>query len=146
MNVGDRYILNEMLKNNFNLGGEPSGHVLLTDHSKTGDGLITAIKIISLLKKSGKKASEFLRPFEMIPFKIKNLKKLDKNILKDKEIINKINKVQASLADKGRIVVRPSGTESLIRVMVESSSSKLINESISQISNLLNETNESNKT
>ena len=143
--VGDRYILNEMLNNNFNLGGEPSGHVVLTDHSKTGDGLITAIKIISLLKKSGKKASEFLRPFKMIPFKIKNLKELDKNILKNKEIINKINKVQASIADKGRIVVRPSGTESLIRVMVESSSSKLIDDSINKITMLLQKSNESNK-
>ena len=134
-----------MLNNNFNLGGEPSGHVVLTDHSKTGDGLITAIKIISLLKKSGKKASEFLRPFKMIPFKIKNLKELDKNILKNKEIINKINKVQASIADKGRIVVRPSGTESLIRVMVESSSSKLIDDSINKITMLLQKSNESNK-
>ena len=81
----------------------------------------------------------------MIPFKIKNLKELDKNILKNKEIINKINKVQASIADKGRIVVRPSGTESLIRVMVESSSSKLIDDSINKITMLLQKSNESNK-
>ena len=140
-----RYILNEMLKNNFNLGGEPSGHVLLTDHSKTGDGLLTAIKIISLLKKSGKKASEFLRPFEMIPFKIKNIKNFDKNILNDKNILEKIKLVQDSIINKGRVVVRPSGTESLIRIMVESSSSKLIEHCIKEISDLLYKSNEKNK-
>ena len=81
VNVGDRYILDEMLNNNYNLGGEPSGHVIMSDHTKSGDGLLTAIKIISLLKKSGKKASEFLRPFNITPYKIKNLKKINNYII-----------------------------------------------------------------
>ena len=118
-NVGDRYILDKMIKSNSKLGGEPSGHILLSDFAKTGDGLLTAIKILSLLKKSGIKASEFLRPFKPIPQSLKNLKNIDKNILLNKNIISLVEKQQQELGKKGRILLRPSGTEDLIRIMVE---------------------------
>ena len=137
VNVGDRYILDEMLKNNYKLGGEPSGHVLLTEHSKTGDGLLTAIKIISLLKKSGKKASEFLRPFKMTPYKIKNIKTNNKNILSNPKVIEKINVFQKSLFGIGRILVRPSGTEPLIRILVESKDENLIDKFIDKTLKIL---------
>ena len=78
----------------------------------------------------------------MIPFKIKNLTKFNKNILKDKNVLEKLNKMQDSLFKKGRLVVRPSGTESLIRIMVESSNPKLIDKCISEITKLLNKPNE----
>ena len=81
--VGDRYILDEMIKSKTNLGGEPSGHILLTDYAKTGDGCLTAIKIISLLKKSGLKASEYFRPFKLIPQSLKSLRNINKNILQN---------------------------------------------------------------
>lgn len=118
-NVGDRYILDKMIKSNSKLGGEPSGHILLTDFAKTGDGLLTAIKILSLLKKSRLKASEFLRPFQPIPQSLKNLKNIDKSVLLNKNIISLVDKHQQELGKKGRILLRPSGTEDLIRVMVE---------------------------
>ena len=118
-NVGDRYILDKMIKSNSKLGGEPSGHILLSDFAKTGDGLLTAIKILSLLKKSGLKASEFLRPFNPIPQTLKNLNNIDKNVLLNQNIISLVEKQQEELGKKGRILLRPSGTEDLIRIMVE---------------------------
>ena len=118
-NVGDRYILDKMIKSNSKLGGEPSGHILLSDFAKTGDGLLTAIKILSLLKKSGLKASEFLRPFNPIPQSLKNLNNIDKNVLLNQNIINLVEKQQEELGKKGRILLRHSGTEDLIRIMVE---------------------------
>ena len=118
-NVGDRYILDKMIKSNSKLGGEPSGHILLSDFAKTGDGLLTAIKILSLLKKSGLKASEFLRPFNPIPQSLKNLNNIDKNVLLNQNIINLVEKQQEKLGKKGRILLRHSGTEDLIRIMVE---------------------------
>ena len=118
-NVGDRYILDKMIKSNSKLGGEPSGHILLSDFAKTGDGLLTAIKILSLLKKSGLKASEFLRPFNPIPQSLNNLNNIDKNVLLNQNIISLVEKQQEELGKKGRILLRPSGTEDLIRIMVE---------------------------
>ena len=99
-NVGDRYILDKMIKSNSKLGGEPSGHILLADFAKTGDGLLTAIKILSLLKKSRLKASEFLRPFQPIPQSLKNLKNIDKSVLLNKNIISLVEKHQEELGKK----------------------------------------------
>ena len=133
-NVGDRYILDKMIKSNSKLGGEPSGHILLADFAKTGDGLLTAIKILSLLKKSGLKASEFLRPFNPIPQSLTNLKNIDKNILSNKTIIALVKQQQELLGNKGRILLRPSGTENLIRIMVESNDINLVNKTTEKIS------------
>jgi len=117
--VGDRYILDEMIKSNSKLGGEPSGHILLTDFAKTGDGLLTAIKVLSLLKKSGMKASEFLRPFKLVPQSLKNLKNINKEVLSNETVTKLVNKKQKLLGNNGRILLRASGTEDLIRIMVE---------------------------
>ena len=139
VNVGDRYILDEMINNDYNLGGEPSGHVLLTNHSKTGDGLLTAIKVISLLKKSGLQASEFLRPFKMTPYKIKNINQLDNKILDNSIVKNKIKDFNKQLSDNGRILVRSSGTESLIRILVESKEKSLIDKYLTKVSEILDQ-------
>ena len=133
-NVGDRYILDKMIKSNSKLGGEPSGHILLSDFAKTGDGLLTAIKILSLLKKSRSKASEFLRPFQPIPQSLKNLKNINKSVLLNKNIISLVEKHQEELGKKGRILLRPSGTEDLIRVMVECTDLNLLKSTIEIIS------------
>jgi len=145
VNVGDRYILDEMLNNNYNLGGEPSGHVIMSDHTKSGDGLLTAIKIISLLKKSGKKASEFLRPFSITPYKIKNLKKINNNILKTESVKNSLKKIQFDLKNKhnGRLLVRPSGTEPIVRILVECEYDNKIDQYISKVEDLLVKENSS---
>ena len=144
-NVGDRYILDKMIKSNSKLGGEPSGHILLTDYAKTGDGLLTAIKILSLLKKSGLKASEFLRPFKPIPQSLKNLKNIDKNILSNKNIIALVEQQQELLGNKGRILLRPSGTEDLIRIMVECTDFNLKNSTTEIISKAIIEENDNKK-
>ena len=144
-NVGDRYILDKMIKSNSKLGGEPSGHILLTDFAKTGDGLLTAIKILSLLKKSGLKASKFLRPFNPVPQLLKNLKNIDKNLLSNKAITSAVAKQKKILGKKGRIMLRPSGTEDLIRIMVECTDINLVNESTEIISNAILEENENKK-
>ncbi|OUW58044.1 MAG: phosphoglucosamine mutase [Alphaproteobacteria bacterium TMED199] len=133
-NVGDRYILDKMIKSNSKLGGEPSGHILLSDFAKTGDGLLTAIKILSLLKKSRSKASEFLRPFQPIPQSLKNIKNINKSVLLNKNIISLVEKHQEELGKKGRILLRPSGTEDLIRVMVECTDLNLLKSTIEIIS------------
>ena len=133
-NVGDRYILDKMIKSNSKLGGEPSGHILLTDFAKTGDGLLTAIKILSLLKKSRLRASEFLRPFQPIPQSLKNIRNIDKSVLLSKNIISLVEKHQQELGKKGRILLRPSGTEDLIRIMVESTDLNLLKSTIEIIS------------
>ncbi len=139
VNVGDRYILDEMLNNNYNLGGEPSGHVIMSDHTKSGDGLLTAIKIISLLKKSGKKASEFLRPFSITPYKIKNLKKINNYILEIESVKNSLKEIHLDLKNKynGRLLVRPSGTEPIVRILVECKYNEKIDQYISKVQDLL---------
>ena len=132
-----------MLNNNYNLGGEPSGHVIMSDHTKSGDGLLTAIKIISLLKKSGEKASKFLRPFSITPYKIKNLKKINNNILEAESIKNALKKIQLDLKNKhnGRLLVRPSGTEPIVRILVECEYDNEIDQYISKVQDLLEKEN-----
>ena len=143
--VGDRYILDEMIKSKTNLGGEPSGHILLTDYAKTGDGLLTAIKILSLLKKSGLKASEYLRPFKLVPQAIKNIKTIDKNILQNKVIKSIIIDEEKKLGINGRVLVRASGTEDLIRIMVESKNKEQVFEIIENITSAIIKQNDLEK-
>ena len=140
--VGDHYILDEMIKSNSNLGGEPSGHILLTDFAKTGDGLLTAIKILSLLKRSGNKASEFLRPFKPVPQSLKNLKNINKDILYNETIIKLVHEKQKILGKNGRILLRPSGTEDLIRIMVECEDKDQVEDITENIANKIIEQNE----
>jgi phosphoglucosamine mutase len=139
--VGDRYILEEMMKSKTNLGGEPSGHILLTDYAKTGDGLLVAIKIISLLKKSGLKASEYLRPFDLVPQSIKNISNINKNTLHNHLVKEMILNEERRLGVDGRILVRASGTEDLIRIMVESNNQKQVQEIIQNIASKIVEQN-----
>jgi phosphoglucosamine mutase len=140
--VGDRYILDEMIKSNSKLGGEPSGHILLTDFAKTGDGLLTAIKVLSLLKKSGMKASEFLRPFKLVPQSLKNLKNINKEILSNETITKLVNEKQKMLGNNGRILLRSSGTEDLIRIMVESENKDQVAEVTKDIADKIIEQND----
>ena len=117
--VGDRYI-HEMLKaQNGNLGGEPSGHILLPDHTRSGDGLIAALQVLALLVRGKQKASEALNLFERVPQKLKNLTDIDKALLKEDHIQKLVSEIEADFAGEGRVLLRPSGTEPLVRVMVE---------------------------
>ncbi len=122
--VGDRYVLEEMRKNGYNFGGEQSGHIVLSDYSSTGDGLIAALQVLSVLCDSKKPASEILNLFELFPQILKNTKfdQGKKNPLEEKSVQDFIKEKESELAESGRILVRKSGTENLIRVMVEGQS------------------------
>lgn len=117
--VGDRYVTEEMRAGGFNLGGEQSGHIVLSDYSTTGDGLLAALQILAILKKNNQKASEGLALFEACPQILKNVKFETGAPLDDSDVQAAIAKAEETLANDGRLLVRASGTEPLIRVMAE---------------------------
>jgi len=133
-NVGDRYVKEKMKKNNFNLGGEQSGHIILGKFATTGDGLLVALEVLFALKK-GKKASEFFNKFKKTPQILKNIEVKNKAIINDPQIKKSIKIAEKLMKGKGRILVRKSGTESKIRVMGESENKALLNKCINIISN-----------
>ena len=132
-NVGDRYVKEKMQRNNFNLGGEQSGHIVLGKFATTGDGLLVALESLFAIRK-GKKASEFFNKFKKIPQVLKNIEVKDKLIIKNLEVKKSIKIAEKFMKGHGRILVRKSGTESKIRVMGESSNKKILNQCINIIS------------
>jgi len=124
-NVGDRYVKEKMQKNNFNLGGEQSGHIILGKFATTGDGLLVALEILFSLRK-GKKASKFLNMFDKIPQILENVVVKDKNIINSLSCKKAINKAKNFIKGQGRMLVRKSGTEPKIRIMGESNNIKLL--------------------
>jgi phosphoglucosamine mutase len=124
-NVGDRFVKEKMQKNNFNLGGEQSGHIILGKFATTGDGLLVALEVLFSLRK-GKKASSFFDTFKKTPQILENIDVKDKSIIKNINIKNSIKLAEKLIKGQGRILVRSSGTESKIRVMGESNNSKLL--------------------
>ena len=123
--VGDKYVVEHMRKNNFNVGGEQSGHIVLSDITTTGDGIIAGLQILSLLKEKKEKASKLFDIYTPFPQKLENFKFL-KDPLNNKEVKSAITKVEKELGDKGRIIIRKSGTEPLIRVMIEAEEQDLV--------------------
>ena len=117
--VGDRYVVEHMRKNNFNVGGEQSGHIVLSDFGTTGDGLVAALQILACVKRSGKTVSEVCRRFEAVPQLLRNVRFAGGKPLEDKHVKQAISEAEHELESRGRLVIRPSGTEPLIRVMAE---------------------------
>ena len=131
--VGDRYVVEAMREKDFNLGGEQSGHVILGDHGTTGDGLIAALQVLATLVVSGGRASETCRVFEPLPQILRNIP-LDGGLaLEDEAVCNVIAAGTKRLGKKGRLLVRESGTEPLIRVMAEGEDAALINSVVDDI-------------
>ena len=124
-NVGDRYVKEKMQKNNFNLGGEQSGHIILGKFATTGDGLLVALETLFAIRK-GRKASYFFNKFKKIPQVLENIEVKDKSIIKDLKIKKSIKLAKKLMNGQGRILVRESGTETKIRVMGESENKKLL--------------------
>jgi phosphoglucosamine mutase len=124
-NVGDRYVKEQMQKNNFNLGGEQSGHVILGKFATTGDGLLVALEVLFAIRK-GNKASSFFNKFKKTPQILKNVLVQDKSIVNNSEVKKSIKRAEKLMNGHGRILVRASGTESKIRVMGESENKKLL--------------------
>ena len=123
-NVGDRYVKEKMKKNKFNLGGEQSGHIILGKFATTGDGLLVALEILFSLRK-GKKASKFFNVFKQTPQILENVEVKDKNIIDNINCKKAIKLASKIINGKGRLLVRKSGTESKIRIMIESNNKKL---------------------
>ncbi len=120
--VGDRYVLEEMIKDGYVLGGEQSGHIIFLDYNTTGDGLVTGLQLASIVKKSGKTLSELASMMTKLPQVLANAK-VPNNMKdiheKDSEIVEEIKKIEEKLDGCGRVLIRPSGTEPLVRVMLE---------------------------
>ena len=131
-NVGDRYVKELMKKNNFNLGGEQSGHIILGKFATTGDGLLVALEVLFSLRK-GNKASNFFNTFKKIPQILENIEVKNKNIINDLDIKDVIKTAEKLMKGNGRILVRKSGTESKIRVMGESENNKVLQKCINII-------------
>lgn len=138
--VGDRYVLEEMLKDGFNLGGEQSGHVILLDYNPTGDGILTSLMLIQTILEEGKKASELANMVKLYPQILVNAKvNSDKKYQykEDKEINEAIDKLEKEFAGNGRVLIRPSGTEPLVRVMIEGEDQEYITKKAKEIANLI---------
>jgi phosphoglucosamine mutase len=132
--VGDRYVLERMRADGFNLGGEQSGHIIMTDHATTGDGLMAALQALAALVRSGKPASDTFRAFEPVPQLLKNVRVSDANAaLTAAAVVAAIAAGEKRLGKSGRILVRKSGTEPLIRVMAEGDDSALVQSVVDQI-------------
>lgn len=140
--VGDRYVLESMLENDYSLGGEQSGHVIFLDYGTTGDGQLTGAQLLSIVKRSGKKLSELASIMQRYPQVLINVKvateKKDKYFT-DKTIKAEVEKVKEQLRHRGRILVRPSGTEPLIRVMLEGEDYKEISDLANNVAELIRE-------
>jgi phosphoglucosamine mutase len=136
--VGDRYVLEEMLAGGHTLGGEQSGHIIMSQYANTGDGLLTALQLISKLKKSGKSASELASFMKRYPQVLLNVSGVAKEKLSSNQVISKaVVDVQEKLGDKGRVLLRASGTEALIRLMIEAQELSLAQELASELATLV---------
>ena len=138
--VGDRYVVEEMRKNDYSLGGEQSGHIVMMNYATTGDGILTAVKLADIIKTSGKSLEELASEVNIYPQKLVNIKVVDKKAaMEDVEILAECEKVEKELEGNGRILLRASGTENLIRVMVEASSNELTDKYCEQVAKIVRE-------
>ena len=132
--VGDRYVVEEMKKHGYTLGGEQSGHIIFLDYNTTGDGLLTGIQLVNIMKVTGKSLSELAGEMQKFPQKLVNVRVTDKHHVTDNETVkNVIQKVEAEMNGNGRILVRPSGTEPLVRVMAEAPTEELCERYVNEI-------------
>ncbi len=142
--VGDRYVLEEMLKCGHKIGGEQSGHVILIDQNTTGDGLVTGITLLSVIARSGESLSKLASVMEVYPqvlinATVKNEYKSEDKYMQFEEIKQKINELNEEFKDSGRVLIRPSGTEPLVRVMIEGQDIDLITKRAKELANLMEE-------
>lgn len=132
--VGDRYVVEEMLRSGCNLGGEQSGHVVFLDWSTTGDGMLTALQLLYVMKATNKKLSDLASEMTVFPQKLVNVKVKDKKKALENEAIKRvITEIEAEMGDEGRVLVRPSGTQNLLRVMAEAQTKELVDAYVERI-------------
>jgi phosphoglucosamine mutase len=126
--VGDRYVLERMKADGYNLGGEQSGHVILLDHATTGDGLLTSLHLLSVVARSGRSLQELAGVMTPLPQVLINVKDVDKGKASVPELVAAVGEAETELGETGRVLIRPSGTEPMIRVMVEAASEEQANQ------------------
>ena len=131
--VGDRYVVEHMRAKGFNVGGEQSGHIVLSDFATTGDGLVAALQILACVKRMDRPVSEVCRRFEPVPQLLKNVRISGGKPLENKHVQQAIQSAEEELADGGRLVIRPSGTEPLIRVMAEGDDKDMVERIVDKI-------------
>ena len=131
--VGDRYVVEHMRAHGFNVGGEQSGHIILSDFSTTGDGLLAALQVLAEVKRAAKPVSEVCKMFEPVPQVLKNVKFKSGKPLDDAQVKTAIADATSRLGNTGRLVIRPSGTEPLIRVMAEGDDARLVNAVVDEL-------------
>ncbi|MBF6978378.1 phosphoglucosamine mutase [Tuanshanicoccus lijuaniae] len=136
--VGDRYVVEEMRRGNYTLGGEQSGHIVFLNLNTTGDGLLSAIQLLSVMKETGKSLSELASEVEIFPQLLVNIRVRDKHTVMDEpEVKAVIEEVEAEMNGDGRILVRPSGTEPLLRVMAEASTDEKVHNYVHKIADVI---------
>lgn len=136
--VGDRYVVEEMRNHNYNLGGEQSGHIIFLDYNTTGDGLLTGIQLMNVMKRTGKKLSELAAEITEYPQELVNIRVSDKNGAMEVPAIKAIiEEVEDEMNGDGRILVRPSGTEPLLRVMAEAPTEEKVHYYVEKIANVV---------
>ena len=141
-NVGDRYVLEKMKEYGLNVGGEQSGHILMLDYNTTGDGVLSSIQLVSAILESGKTLNELVKDIKLWPQDSKNImvsKEKKATWETNKELTDFIREKQKEIAGKGRILVRASGTESLIRVMVEAEKQEIVDKYIKELAKKVEE-------
>ena len=140
--VGDRYVLENMLENDFIIGGEQSGHIIFREHATTGDGELSALKLLCIMKETGKKLSELADVMQVFPQVLVNVRVSDfgkARFPRDNEIKNAVREAEKELGDDGRVLVRVSGTEPLVRVMIEGKDEEKINILAQEIAQVVKE-------
>ena len=131
--VGDRHVVEHMRRHGYNVGGEQSGHIVLSDFTTTGDGLIAALQILAAVVSSGRPVSEVCRRFDPLPQLLQNVRYANGSPLENARVRQAIEEAKSRLGAAGRLVIRPSGTEPVIRVMAEGDNEKLVNEVVGEI-------------
>ena len=140
--VGDRYVLEKMLEEDYSLGGEQSGHIIFLEHNTTGDGLVTGLQLTAIVKESGKKLSELAEIMQVYPQVLINAKVKTENkdkYMDDEEISSEIAKIEEEFKGSGRVLIRPSGTEPLVRVMIEGKDQSIITDKAKALAKLITE-------
>ncbi|WP_020186611.1 phosphoglucosamine mutase [Methylopila sp. 73B] len=135
--VGDRYVVERMRAQGYNLGGEPSGHIVLSDYATTGDGVVAALQLLSVVQRAGKPVSEICHRFEPLPQVMKNVRYAGGRPLDDDAVRVAIARATERLGREGRLVIRPSGTEPVIRVMAEGDDRDLVNDVVANVADVI---------
>ncbi|MFL2790298.1 MAG: phosphoglucosamine mutase [Paracoccaceae bacterium] len=133
--VGDRYVVDSMRQNGFNIGGEKSGHIVMADHATTGDGILAALHLLSILTESSSKASSLLSAFKPVPQKLVNLTfDPTRDPMRERKVVESIERCKKKLGNLGEIIVRKSGTEPVIRIMIQHSDEAIVSSILEEIS------------